>query len=423
MADVNPVVRYQALVAAVVALASSIDDDDDDEVEGVAPAKKRGPRDKARLRVRRTMDSIFKQYGPYYVRRAYRMTEEAFWQLHVLLQPFMTSTRRKPGCRTKKHKNGGMNGLISTEIRLSAAIRYFAGGRPDDIAISHGIAHSEVFNSVWKVVDAVNACDALAFGFPECHEKQKALALAFKSQSACSIDCCVAATDGLMIWIERPSVKGCEAAHCGAKKFFCGRKHKFGLNLQGTCDAEGRFLDVSIAHPASTSDFLAFTTSRLHKMIEVPGFLAPGLAVFGDSAYVNNGYFVTPFKNVKSGVRDSFNFYQSQLRITIECCFGMFVGRWGLLRRALPQAMSLKKVVGLTLCLVRLHNFCIDKRGKDQKLLAPLASDALEILNHGGIAADGSHCPPDLLDGGNHHDDTDKIYRQNFARNAILNQS
>jgi DDE superfamily endonuclease len=221
----------------------------------------------------------------------------------------------------------------------------------------------------------------------------------------------------LLIWIERPSAADCAEAHCGAKKFFCGRKHKFGLNLQGTCDAFGRFLDISIGHPASTSDFLAFTTSKLHALLEVPGFLAPGLCVFGDSAYVNNAYFITPFKNVKKGVKDSFNFYQSQLRIKIECAFGMFVGRWGLLRRALPQAMSLKKVTGLTLCLCRLHNFCIDHREK--KLLTPLASDTMENLAHGGISLEDNGAD-ELLHGGQHHDDTTRTFRQSFARSTIF---
>jgi DDE superfamily endonuclease len=123
----------------------------------------------------------------------------------------------------------------------------------------------------------------------------------------------------------RPQPADCEQAACGAKKFFCGWKHKFGLNLQGTCDAEGRFLDISIAHPASCSDFLAYTTSKFCKKLEVPGFLAPGLCLFGDSAYVTNSFFVTPYKHAKNGVRDDFNFYQSQLRINIECAFGMLI--------------------------------------------------------------------------------------------------
>jgi hypothetical protein len=115
--------------------------------------------------------------------------------------------------------------LISTETRLSAAIRYFAGGRPEDIAISHGIAHLKVFYSCWKVVDAVGKCKELAICFPEDHNKQKEMAAAFKAKSAAAIDCCVGAVDGMLFWIERPSAADCEIAHCGSKKFFCGRKH------------------------------------------------------------------------------------------------------------------------------------------------------------------------------------------------------
>jgi hypothetical protein len=404
----------------VLVLSSLIAGMDSDDERVDRPARKQSPREKPRYRVRRSVQSIFQEHGAYYVRRAYRMSEESFWKLHLMLKPFMGSIRKKGRGKQKRHRNGGKNGLIPSEARLSAAIRYFAGGRPADISISHGISHSEVFYSCWRVVDAVNACPDLVFGFPSCHEKQKELALAFQSSSRANIDCCVGALDGILIWIERPSAADCLEAGCGPKKFFCGRKHKFGLNMQGVCDADGKFLDVSIGHPASTSDFLAFTTSDFHKKIETPGYLSPGLCVFGDSAYVNNSYFVTPFKNVKSGVRDVFNFYQSQLRIKIECAFGMFVARWGLLRRALPQAMRLRKITALTLCLCRLHNFCI---GQGQRVDTPLASDTMEILAHGGIALDNSCTPEGLLHGGEHHEDTTRSFRQNFGRNTLLASS
>lgn len=117
----------------------------------------------------------------------------------------------------------------------------------------------------------------------------------------------------------------------GPKKFHCGRKSKFGLNMQAVCDRRGHFLDISIEHPGSTSDYLAFITSPLRYLVERPGFLAPGLALFGDNAYVNNQYMVTPFKNVSSGPKDAYNFYQSQLRIRIECAFGVLVHQWALL--------------------------------------------------------------------------------------------
>jgi hypothetical protein len=117
------------LFAALPGLGLNSDDDTDDEGGN---NERRGRRDKARNRVHRPVSSIFREHGPYYVRRAYRMTEGSLWQLLRLLEPHMGSVRRKvgEGVKVKTHKNGGKNGLISNEIRLSAAIRYFAGERP-----------------------------------------------------------------------------------------------------------------------------------------------------------------------------------------------------------------------------------------------------------------------------------------------------
>ena len=53
--------------------------------------------------------------------------------------------------------------------------------------------------------------------------------------------------------------------------------------------------------------------------------LAPGLCIYGDAAYGNNMYMTVPFKNVSMGPKDAFNFYHSQIRINIECAFGMLV--------------------------------------------------------------------------------------------------
>jgi hypothetical protein len=253
----------------------------------------------------------------------------------------------------------------------------------------------------------------------------------------------------MLLWIERPTEYEALLAQCGPKKFFCGRKHKFGLNLQGTCDSECRFLDVAIGHPASTSDFLAFTTTKLYRQLEGPGFLAKGLAIFGDSAYVNNGYFVTPFPNVSSGSKDDFNYYHSQvkklhvsnenvnvflllsishiahsvlfvckLRIRIECSFGQLVNRWGILRRAISASIGLRKTTRMVVCLCRLHNFCVNER-----LGSP--GGIVEIAAHGGIrvratgsGVDGDYVPEDLMGSGHHNDDTSRAQRRLFARSG-----
>jgi hypothetical protein len=76
------------------------------------------------------------------------MTHQQFWALVKLLTPYI-----KEG--TKK---ADPNGFIAPSLRISAAIRYFAGGSPYDIMLTHGISPSSLFRSVWVVVDAINDC-------------------------------------------------------------------------------------------------------------------------------------------------------------------------------------------------------------------------------------------------------------------------
>ena len=153
--------------------------------------------------------------------------------------------------------------------------------------------------------------------------------------------------------------------------------------------------------------------------LETPGFLKPGLCLFGDNAYVNTPYMATPYKNVGSGVKDDYNFYHSQVRIEVECAFGMLVHRWGILRRALSAKITMKKVNCLCMALCRLHNFCINARLKPQDLtqttptspssatenLDTLAADEAVIAMNSGISLDSSGRPTELLHGGEHFDD------------------
>jgi hypothetical protein len=290
----------------------------------------------------------------------------------------------------------------------------------------HGISHTDVFVSVWFTVDAVNACSQLSIVFPADHQRQRELAFGFQQRSRAGFSSCVGAIDGIWIWIAKPKKGECEKVQCGRKKFFCGRKHKFGLNMQAVCDAEGRFLDVEIGHPASTSDFLAFSTSRFHSKLETDGFLADGLCLFGDNADVNQTYMATPFKAVRTGAKDDYNFYHSQVRIKVECAFGMLINRWGIMRRALSAQMSLKKIGSLIICLCQLHNFCIDQRlnsqspSSQEELPVSLDFDTVVISSAGGIPLEASQQYPDLnknsleqlLHGGEHFDDVPRYQRR-----------
>jgi len=79
----------------------------------------------------------------------------------------------------------------------------------------------------------------------------------------------------------------------GPLKLFCGRKKKFGITLHAICDHKHRFIDIELGHPASTSDYLCFITSKIHQDLQNPDFLAEDLVLFGDNAYVNIRFMAT----------------------------------------------------------------------------------------------------------------------------------
>ena len=68
---------------------------------------------------------------------------------------------------------------------------------------------------------------------------------------------------GLLIWMYMPSLEECEKVSVGQTKFVCGRKSKFGLNMQAICDSKRQFLNISILFGASASDMLAFEASPI----------------------------------------------------------------------------------------------------------------------------------------------------------------
>jgi hypothetical protein len=221
---------------------------------------------------------------------------------------------------------------------------------------------------------------------------------------------------------------------CGAKKFFCGRKKKFGLNMQATCDHEKRFLDIYLGHPASTSDYLAFSSSPLFCSLEEDGFMKPGLCIFGDNAYVKTSYMATPYKGVKEGSKDAYNFFHSNCRITIECAFGMLVHRWGILCKPMSTMLPIAKVTALVRTLCILHNFCIDERilfaektgdatTDEANVSAPLDSDRANITLAGGTAIlNGNDLfdPAELLHGGEHFDDVSRTVRVSRKKTGEL---
>lgn len=383
-------------------------------------------------RIRRSVSWVYEQLGHGYWTRAYRMSYEAFESLYRLLLPGLREMAVKNSIsmsfEEENYAYKPPNGPILPTVRLACAIRYFAGGSAYDIALTYGISCSAVHDSVSIVVDAINHYSPalLAIKFPENHDDQRQLAEGFSKKSEAGFSSVVGALDGLLIWIHKPSENQCQATKVGAKKYMCGRKKKYALNMQATiCDAEGHFLDVSILFGGASSNLIAFEASEIIQKLQTPGFLAPGLHIIGDNAYVNTISMATPYPNVKSGSKDAYNFYLSpQLRIKIECAFGMLVHRWGILQKPMSSKFPISKIIAITLCLCKLHNYCINARLASP---ASTATDALNITIRNGININRrvsfhsnqrgvTTAAEELIGGGDHFDDIPRTSPQTLTR-------
>ena len=379
-----------------------------------------------RPRKRKAVYEVFNELGRNMFRRAYRMHIETFYTLYVKIKPVLFEAIAYSDVR----KNAP-NGRVHPTVRLACAIRVFAGGDPSDIGCAFGVSSTVVYDSVGFVIKAVNNCDDLAIVFPSDHAEQYKIAEGFHRKSKAGIKECVGAVDGILIWLSCITQTECDKLGVGSKKFFCGRKKKFGLNMQATCDHHRRFTDISIKFPGATSDFMAFEASDFRTNLEKEGFLAPGLTIFGDNAYVNRHYMATPYTNVRASddTRDNYNVFHSQLRINIECAFGMLVNRWGMLRQPMPQGYTIKKVTSLVHCLCRLHNFLVDANVREETdTPAPTSGDVLNMHLNGGYETtlrsvdevsgiQQMAIPDEMIGGGEHHDDDEgQSMRRAIAR-------
>ena len=94
------------------------------------------------------------------------------------------------------------------------ALRYFAGGCPYDIMLVHGVSHQSVFDSVWGVVDAINATAFFNYSFPN-HIQQRKIAAGFLAKSGAGFFNVVGAIDGLVICTRMPSLLECIIMNVG----------------------------------------------------------------------------------------------------------------------------------------------------------------------------------------------------------------
>ena len=220
-----------------------------------------------------------------------------------------------------------------------------------DLSELYGLSNSEGYRRIWTIIQSIAELEFPSFFDEGMYEVRSDEFMAKSSRSV--LKGCVGAVDGLIIQTKRPSLVDAP----DTQKFYSDRYHFYGINVQAACDAKRRFIWFSAKVGAATNDSKAMAFSSFSdKVRELPY----GYWVAGDAAYKSFPGIITPYEKGCTEREDDFNFYLSQLRINIECAFGIFVRRFGVFWR--PLLFPLDKITWIVQAAMIIHNMIIDAR-------------------------------------------------------------
>lgn len=306
-----------------------------------------------------------------------RLDPRSFNLLVEMLDPIL----RKNPTNAANSLSGSGAMPISVASRVAVTLIMLAGGRYVEAMRTHGIPRCTAYSVFHEVLDAIISLDQLKIHCPNDRSSLERRAEDFARLSKVELfKHCTGAIDGLAITITARSKKEVR----DQRRFYNGNKKKHCLNMQAVCDANRRFLAVCCKHTGNTNDVDAFNTSNLNTLNATLDFPYHWM---GDAAYVGTETMMVPFSGVNLSVADPpkhwFNFWHSQLRITIECAFGMFVNRWGIFGKELR--FSTKSVIRIVHACSRLHNYCIDQ---NLSMPTPIEGNSHMQLNSQGTLMD-----------------------------------
>lgn len=165
-------------------------------------------------------------------------------------------------------------------------------------------------------------------------EKLQSIADGFKRKSSGGLFTnVVGAFDGFLLRISKRCI-GKRSGIDNPTKFYC-RKHFYAINCQVCCDANRKVTSLSMVSPGVVPDLLTHLKGSMNRSIETAK-LPEQFHFIGDNAYPPSEQLLVPctrtqLRNDVNGRMDNYNFYLSQLRINIECCFGMLVNKFPIL--------------------------------------------------------------------------------------------
>jgi hypothetical protein len=284
----------------------------------------------------------------------HHMPVDVFNKLHALL---FKDTAEELDMKKRKGLNSTPMGSIDSRVMLASTMRQLFGEKSKSMVDVFKISPTSCRAGFKDIIARINACSELS---PDLYNtdhsiatlQQRAFAFARRSFYPNHFRHAVGAIDGLFIKTEQPTRQDVG----NVRTYYSGHKRAFGLNMQGVCDAQCRFIGFACCTPGSTNDYVAFRHSFCYA--HWPSLPEP-FYYLGDCAYPLSPQCITPYIGTSlPHDADAFNFYHSQLRITIERTFGIFVNVFSIFHT--PLKFPIATCCEVVEACVRLHNFRID---------------------------------------------------------------
>ncbi|XP_050505022.1 putative nuclease HARBI1 [Diabrotica virgifera virgifera] len=138
-------------------------------------------------------------------------------------------------------------------------------------------------------------------------------------------------------------------------ELFRNRKGWFSINVQATCNAQLKFIDIVARWPGSVHDSTIFNDSLLRARLENNEF--PDCYLLGDSGYACKKYLLTPLLNPQTRSEQAYNRAHIRTRNVIERAFGVWKRRFP----CLSVGMRIKEQTTLAVIVATavLHNMAI----------------------------------------------------------------
>ena len=325
---------------------------------------------------------------PFEFRRCFGVDIDTFDYLLTVLRDDITPSLSHDGA-----PRGGYRGvLVPAEQKLALTLRWLRGASYiDQTYMGHYESRATFYQHNKTVIRAINR----HFHFSLRRSLEAALAgqsrddldertVAFGAASQGCIDMCIGALDGVHVRTALIGTSACARSRprvliprplpCEVlikqpprrrevnRARWINKNGKASINVQAIADSDRTFSWAAIGIPGANPDLTAYRSTSFFEVMRSVARVF-GYFLVADAGYVDCEELLIPWPTGPSvtytSAKGVFNHYQSSTRQAIECAFGMWERRWGVLWRRLEvETCFATDVIQATMLL---HNLCVER--------------------------------------------------------------